>query len=180
MTEIGFVIDTDTYSGSFVREVCGFVTGMHDETHGQREAEAAREELDDDTAAWMEDNVRFFPEEMEDNGYHRCAHLYPTEGWFNNGVGGHFRDGEEDEALKDYQRKNGGTEERELKKYPAYMSVAIWFREEPPEGIVDLMKDRAQRWAEMPGPDWNPGKPKITGFRVVRKTTTVETEEASV
>jgi hypothetical protein len=41
------------------------------------------------------------------------------------------------------------------------------------------MKERASRWAEMPGPDWNPAKPKITGFRIVKKTETTTTVEVN-
>ena len=185
VTDWGLVIDTDSYAGNFQREVCGFVTGVHDETHGQTEAEVARDELDAETVAWMESNVEFQP---DDNGYHRCSELYPTKGWFNHGMGEFFEDGQEEEALADHRKKVAeyqeqhpgslaGAEDRPMKKCAAYMSVVIWFGSEPPEGYVETMKERASRWAEIPGPDWNPAKPTITGFRIVEKTTTTTTVE---
>jgi hypothetical protein len=185
MTDWGLVIDTDSYAGNFERQLCGFVTGIHDDTHGQEEADAARDELDAETTAWMESNVEFNP---DDNGYHRCAELYPTEGWFNHGMGEFFRDGQEEEALADHRKRVAeyqkdhpgalkGAENQPLSKCPAFMSVVIWFDSEPPEGYVEMMKERALRWAKTPGPEWRSEKPTITGFRVVKKTTETTTVE---
>lgn len=180
-TEWGFVIDTDSYSGNFNREVCGYVAGVDDGTHGGREAEVAREEIGEAMLEWLEDNVLFFP---ESNGFPRCAHLYPTAGWFNHGMGGHFRDGQEEEALEDHRKEVReyreqhpgalkGLDENVLKKCPAYMSVVIWFGKEPPGVALSLMAERARKWAGIePDEDWKRDKPKITGFRLTRKTTT--------
>ena len=103
-TKWGFVIDTDYYSGGFVRELCGYLTGQDDGTHGGKEAVIARGEIGDAMLGWFENNVLFFPEAEENNGFPRCAHLYPTAGWFNHGMGGHFQDGQEEKALKDHRK----------------------------------------------------------------------------
>lgn len=149
-----FVIDTDRYAGNFERERCAYVTGqIGDCGVGKENAEIARQEVPDE------------------HGCARPVSIFPTPGWFNHGMGGNFRDGQEEEALAHYKeearkywKKAPESYEERLRdkiraecqrkidqanaltvvqKYPAYMSVAIFFHAIPHKDLIDIMKQRA-------------------------------------
>jgi len=215
-----FVIDTETYAGNFERETCAYATGqvghcgVGEEEAAQFEDEAMKEKIGD--------IIRF---ENDEHGCARPASIWPTPGWFNNGVGGHFKPGQEAEALehyKAYMRKERGDsikslQENNLKeleagrpyanwtipavhkqiaeyrkeiekaealtkpqKYDAYNSVAIFFDKKPTAEMIEVMKQRAQDFADGKG-KWRmddfrktPHRFKITGFRLLKRTTAYE------
>lgn len=95
-----FVIDTEDYAGNFERELCAYITGNVGECNvGSEMAECFTEE----TGLTPFDNLAFTADE-DDHGCLRPAKIYPTLGWFNNGSGGNFRDGQDADALKAFIR----------------------------------------------------------------------------
>jgi len=121
-----FVIDTDTYSGNFERELCVFCTGQYGEC-----------EVGMDLAKQFKAN---FPAEYkelrkivncyvpDEHGVGRPATIWPTPGFWNNGNGKHFPD----------FKWNGKSD-----KYPAYQSVAIFFYKKPTHEQINFICQRA-------------------------------------
>ena len=198
VTSVVVAIDTNEYAGNFEREMCAFITGQVGECGvGDRLIAEAHEELAEDTFNntfdWIEENI---VQESDDHGCYRPCSIWPTPGWYNNGMGGHYKDeaGSEEQALKDNfealveyhsgqfamvtariensnfedSSKPGAWDEAacvrtkkrieaklaeakaktEVNKWPAYMSVAIFFEEVPPKEVMDVIVDRAKRFAE--------------------------------
>jgi hypothetical protein len=214
-----FVIDTENYAGSFEREMTAYVTGVV----GDCEVGAEVASLFPDTPLKDEilKNILQVPDER---GNRRPCFIYPTLGWFNHGMGGHFRDGKEDIALADYincvikyygnsiyhgylnnwrtdpksrnnYEKAGWNEQKlieacereekkideakKLNKYPAYLSVAIYFKEKPSQELIDFMKERSKEYSnnneikylKLLGHDC---KINITGFRLIQEKVVYE------
>lgn len=63
------IIDTDSYSGNFEREMCGYVTGQIGECGvGLQGSLLAQSEIDLDILNWFEENINQVP---DDNGCFR-------------------------------------------------------------------------------------------------------------
>ena len=91
-----FVIDTESYAGNFEREMCAHLTGIVGECG-----------VGDDMAPYYHketgEKVSRFEgllEQRNDEGCRRPCSIWPTPGWFNHGMGGEFRLGEDGKALK--------------------------------------------------------------------------------
>lgn len=95
------VIDTEQYAGNFERDMCAYATGQIGECGvGDDQAEIARREIPE-----VVDKIEeIIAQVADDNGCHRPCEIYPTSGFFNNGMGGEFREGQEVEALKHYKK----------------------------------------------------------------------------
>lgn len=94
------VIDTDKYAGNFEREMCAYITGVVGECEvGLKSKNVAIKELDQETVYWFAHNVAQMPDEH--NVKRPCA-IRATPGWFNDGVGNHWRDGSD---LKEVRQK---------------------------------------------------------------------------
>jgi hypothetical protein len=183
-----FVVDTDQYSGGYCRELCGYLTGRTDDplTHGGVEAEIAEKELSPEAWDYFQNHVMLCTECPDDVPSEMPSMGYPTPGWFNHGMGGHFRHGQEKEAFEDYKkeiekyvRQHPGTSLKagdKLNKCPAYMSVGIFFDEEPPKHIIDILKERAHKFAKEYWPKHRAfgHKLDVTGFRIIREKTVSE------
>lgn len=88
-----FCVDTDTYAGGFERELCAYMTGIIGECGVGEEAKRLFEK---DGHEPLEDLVgAYVPDE---HGCCRPAAIQPTPGWFNDGMGGHYRESNYDEA----------------------------------------------------------------------------------
>ena len=164
-----FVIDTDTYAGNFEREMCAYVIGQVGECEvGKDNSELAKQEIPD-VVARLEELIESVPDE---HGCHRPVSIFPTPGWFNHGMGGDFRNGQEEEALAHYKEETRKYYEKvpekyvehlrdkvcaesqqkidqanartSVQKYPSYMSVAIYFHTIPDKGLIEIMKQRAR------------------------------------
>lgn len=188
-----FVIDTDQYAGNFYRQMCAFITGQLDELGiGEEFLELVPDEA----------KKRLGPivQRCEIKNNYTPAEIYPTPGWFNNGLGGEFRDGQEVEALEEhkkyciklsnqkpyeiesanqeYKEKWMKESNRQLRKHPAYMSVAIFFSERPAYDTIEFMKRRAHSFIALKKsrPDLWRFLPdiKIEGFRLVWEETREE------
>jgi CRISPR-associated protein Cas6 len=182
-----FVVDTEQYAGNFERSMVAWITGHTGDCGvGKGDARRAREELPADVQGWFEDHVMSEPDEQ---GCHRPAAIWPTPGWFNNGLGGHFRDeAPEREVLahyndevdkhaahtekvyadKDYAKKEAqrfrADHLNQPGHFPAYLSVVCFLDEQPPAAILDLMKERARTFKS--SHSWDTPI-TITGFRRV-------------
>jgi hypothetical protein len=164
-----FVVDTDSYAGNFERELCAFMTGQYGECEvGIETAEEALSAMPPKLAEEFEMEVQHVP---DDHGCSRPATIYPTPGWFNNGLGGEFPDDgtHEEEALtayqeycereaekKPYAEEEGNIRHSEewmrrkqapLSKNPAYLSVAVPFYKEPTIEAAEWMVERAKKFA---------------------------------
>lgn len=172
-----FVIDTDQYSGNFEREMCACLTGHIGVCEvGIEESVKFREEVGEDMYESMDAWIEQRP---DDHGTLRPCYLYPTPGYFNNGLGGEFKDGQEEEALKhyrDYCKKENTKRyldqiDEPLTKHPAYLSVAIYFYKKPSQEVIDMMKQRIEVFLK--GKDRihkEPRTMKISGFRLIKET----------
>lgn len=180
-----FVVDTDTYAGSFQREMTGYLVGRTDdpETHGEVEAKIAEKELPPKMWDYFQDHVILCHECPDDVPIMTPAICWPTPGWFNHGMGGHFKEGQEEEAFEDYKKEitkyvkqHPGTTlvaGDKLHKCPAYMSVGIFFDEEPTQPVIALLKERADKFAKKYWPNHKifGHKLEVTGFRIVKEKT---------
>ena len=198
ITSVVVTIDTTSYAGNFEREMCAFITGQIGDcgVGGEFVAEA-NEELALDTFnvahQWIKSHI---VNESDEHGIRRPCSIWSTPGWFNNGMGGHYRDVPEveEQALKDNyealvnyhasqlsminsriekndfedsskpgawdkdacirtkQRIENVLSEAKAKskvtKHPAYLSVAIFFDEIPPEEVMEVLIQRAKRFAK--------------------------------
>ena len=133
MTRFLFVIDTDSYSGNFNREMCAYVTSKWDQaTHGDKQAAIAEKEIPEDILAYFDEHVIACSEAVDDFQAYVHQIIYPTPGYWNDGHGHHSKG-----------KAPGG-----VSSYPAYQSVAVFFNEMPPKNVVDLMIKRAQKFCE--------------------------------
>lgn len=177
-----FLIDTDTYAGSFEREMTAFCTGMVGECGvGQAEAISFKAEHGEEWGDKFDHAVSF---QSDDRGCSRPTSIWPTNGWFNDGMGGHYRDdkwGTPEVAAKlqkkvdDYESKHPSSKlGHRLHKHPAYQSVAIFFHDQPDAEMIAFMKTRAEEYTSRPPKnEWDP-EFKIEGYRLVRVRTVQE------
>lgn len=102
----GLIIDTEQYAGNFERELCAYLTGKVGACGvGQEMAEKYIEDVErDGDVLDYEDFFENVCEKPDEHGCYRPCEIYPTEGWFGNGFGGGFRDGQEVEALEHYKK----------------------------------------------------------------------------
>jgi len=152
-----FVIDTESYAGNFERQMTGFCTGKYGDCGvGDKESNIFHKEMKDDDIYTDPDGLPLFEgiaQRPDKNGCSRPTAIWPTPGWFNNGVGGHFKEGQEEKAIahrdKTYETDAAYKDrtKTEFVKYDAFMSVAIFFDEYPSDDEIDLMIERAMRFA---------------------------------
>jgi hypothetical protein len=177
-----FVIDTDQYAGNFEREMCACLTGQVGQCEvGKEEKAKFRKEVGEDMYDSMDSWVEQRPD--PDHGWLRPCGIYPTHGYFNNGVGTHFKVGQEEEAKKRFEEycKEQGSKwyldmlKRPFTTHPSYQSVAIYFHDKPSQEIIDMMKQRAYEFLK--GKCRIMGDPrtmKIIGFRLIKETLSKE------
>lgn len=122
-----FIIDTDTYTGNFERELCAYITGYAGECGvGQDIADKIEKDLEFNYLKYIDTHILLRPDE---HGCHRPVSIWPTPGWVNDGMG-NCRQGSED-------------------GWPAYMSVAIFFVDEIPDNIATVMQSRAHEFERL-------------------------------
>lgn len=93
-----WIIDTADYAGNFERDLCAYITGRIGECEvGQDMAKLFAAE----TGQQPFENVI---QESDDHGCCRPVIIYQTPGTFSNGLGGHFNDGQEKQALAHYKQ----------------------------------------------------------------------------
>lgn len=184
------IIDTEQYAGNFEREMCAYVTGQYGDCGvGRNIADSISDEIRH--LAWWTDHI---VQRADEHGTERPASISQTPGWFNNGMGGLYRDIPEEyeraqqeriASTTEYQawqikaaqdRLNNGNFEADrpgawtkeacerqianceatvqraisqgLRRRPAYLSVAIFVNEFPPQEVMDELKERAGQFVD--------------------------------
>ncbi len=135
------IIDTDSYSGNFEREMGAYITGLEtirgeDLIHDFREAHGVNRK--ERNVYWNDDPRNPLAEVfMEWPGEHgdELAHICPTPGYGNNGHGEH--------------KKLSELTPAKAEKYlcPAYQSVQLRTNEKPTDEQVKLIKEWAYKFA---------------------------------
>lgn len=157
------VIDTDSYSGNFNRELIAYTTGNG---------------LSDDALGEIPDELIDEIDSKMNTGGGDFESMFPTPGWFNNGVGGEFRDGEDEKAKRhhdeyykykakqipemcnawswpkesiDRELKSVTDQIGKLNKCAAFLSVGIYFTEMISDDLCDFIIYRAKEYLGMKG-----------------------------
>jgi hypothetical protein len=177
-SKYGFIIDTDSSSGNFEREMCAYLTGqIGDCGVGDEHVDAFKEQFPKEYEAF-EDIIG----SESDEGCYRPCEIETTPGRFNHGMGTCFDDDADMDIVKqDYIKQvdahyipllkqaetriaNGEVEwkrdadgykkrmqearDNEITKFGAYESVKIHFNEKPSPELIDFMKQRAEDFAK--------------------------------
>ncbi len=107
MTEISvpafiFVVDTTSYAGNFERELCAAVTGELGICGvGDKERDMFRGRFPD------VDFSEIIAQVQDDHGNPRPVSIYPTPGYYNDGMGGAYTDADDPtEVYKRYVKAN--------------------------------------------------------------------------
>lgn len=176
-----FVIDTNKYAGNFERQLCAYMTGRIGECEvGEEEAKIFNKETNTDEYAFDDERhpFQFVINVSDEVKCQRPVTIIATPGWFNPGMGGQFRDGEEKKAAKyykkeclDYAKNTPYVNKKEweekancpFEKYPAYLSVGIYMSRKPTEKEKEMLKDRAIKYTKK-------NKIKISAFRLIEQT----------
>ena len=144
-----FVIDTNQYAGSFERNMCAYATGIIGECGvGDVEAEKAKNEIPVEVES-LEGIISYVHDET---GCGRPVEIFPNPRYGNDGNGMH--------ALLTNDNQNEYP-------YPAFFSVAIYFYKKPNNKLIEIMKERVQKFAREQNPIIN-----IEGFRFLGQYTT--------
>lgn len=137
-----FVIDTDSYSGNFEREMCAYMTGQIGDCEvGKQLAEEATIEI----LEIVKKLERIIDKMPDEHGCYRPVEIWPNERYGNDGHGNH--------ALLTGSNK-------EEYPYPAFNSVAIHFNALPDNDLIDIMKKRSEDFGKKQ-------KIKIEGFKLL-------------
>lgn len=175
-----FVIDTEEYAGNFERPMCAYCTGQYGECGiGDEEAKAFKEEF----PQWYNKFYNIIMNLPDHNGCHRPVTIYPTPGFFNDGIGNHYPDSkkgttEVQQKFIEDCKERGTFITRVPGDFPAYQSVAIFFKEEPTQDMIDFMIEQAGKFKRdyyFSGNYKNCTNVPIIGFRLLKET--VHTEQ---
>lgn len=116
------IVDTDTYSGNFERQLTAYLTGQLGECGvGKEMAKLFEEEAK--TNKPPVDFAEVVVSAPDDHGCSRPCTIYPTPGWYNDGVGNHFQAGDQKKALESYKTMMGWEIARLGKMYEGYLKV---------------------------------------------------------
>jgi hypothetical protein len=172
-----FVVDTTTYAGSFERQLTAYCTGCVGECGvGERMADLFLEE-ERSFAEELKNTIAQVPDE---HGCLRPASIFPTPGWWNDGLGNEWpnEDWGKEHTIEQYRKaaREAGLEEgRSPGKHPAYLSVAMFFHEAPRQALIRLLEHRAKKFAKEIGAmggflpsDGHIEPIPITGLRLVQ------------
>lgn len=120
-----FIIDTDKYAGNFERELCAYITGRF----GDCEVGKEYTDLFNKQSTVNEDFFDNVETRADENGCYRPCSIWETPGWFNNGMGGHFRESDphaDEKALKAYVKEIEST-------YGGYIKSTLKCKDLSPE-----------------------------------------------
>lgn len=114
------VIDTDSYSGNFERELTAYLTGQIGECGvGDKLAAIFAEDAKTNKPPVNFDDLVL--SEADEHGCARPCTIFPTPGWYNDGMGGHYKAGGEKSALKTYQKTEEDEVNREKARYEGFL-----------------------------------------------------------
>lgn len=176
-----FVIDTDSYSGNFERQMCAYITGATGDCGvGSEEAKIFQKENQSEFYNFDE----YTELEPDEHGNYRPCSIWITPGYWNDGLGNCHLNSEKG-SPKAKRLFNKTAKKLHGKGYrmldaPAYQSVAIFWNSydygRPEDKELQFMMDRAKKFPEY----WKTfgrfktEKIKVLGFRLIKQKTTVE------
>lgn len=201
-TEYLFIVDTETRA-PFAQEMGAYLTGNTE--HRFSVCARSLAELYAQETGEAVNKTRFTDilgvHERDEDAEEYVAH-WPTPGWFNNGMGGHFREGQEEEAQQhwrlacleqsrstrlvhpnDQEANRLRWEEsaaEPCRHRSAYMSVALVFTRELLPEEIEFLRSRAMKFPEIYRQMYAHGGDEliaVTNTRVVRKETAFEEVE---
>lgn len=162
-----FVVDTNRYAGNFERDLCAYITGV------TRDGDPTGKEYVSEERRYT---VLFIQHPDRDYESETPVVILPTPGWYNNGLGFEFQDGEEatavaaynSELAKEHRHNRKGNRKENitittLKKHPAYMSVGICLGEKPNKEDCKVLFKRAKKFFKGHRQDVN-----VSGYRVLK------------
>lgn len=199
-----FVVDTNQYAGNFERDMTAFVTGVWGDCEvGKKTANDFKEQhpeyLDVRKFSIFWDMMVQVPDE---NGCKRPCSLWDNPKWFNDGLGHFYKRNSYNvtEVTKKYLESWVAMKEKYGDKYseddlakqkwvkcPAYLSVAMFFREQPSLDDFNFLCKRVNKFvAEKPSCLYFDflkvdNQFVIENFRIIKKVVrTFQTELLSV
>lgn len=165
------VFDTRKYAGGCVRDLAAWVGGLTwDGDTNYVLVNAARLAIPNEVSEWLE--ARCWFDDDDEGG----ALLWPTPGMFNDGYGHIWCDDADPELVRRgfeegvRSNKYMGAAARDAMlargsvRHPAYCSVALLLKAEPPESVVLTLRQRALTFQGA----------KVGGFRLLRRQVTYE------
>lgn len=160
-TTFVLVIDTDSYSGNFERQMAAYVIGAYDEDryHGFNECLQFREDGEEPAAPPLLQELSESVMTLPHTEYgHVSNTIWATPGRLNDGYGGHF-DAAEGQ-----------------KGFPAYESVAVFLEVEPTAEQLALIQERAVAYGtNRTNFSGEPDPVQIKGVRVIKVETETKT-----
>lgn len=179
-----FIIDTDSYSGNFERQMCAYITGaVGDCGVGEEEAKVFEKE----NQMKFNDFSDYLELEPDEHGTYRPCSIWMTPGYWNDGLGNHHPDSEKD-SPKAKRLYNATAKKHKMKagkmyNAPAYQSVAIFWNSgdysEPERKELEFMMDRARKfvayWKE--NGIYKSKEIKILGFRLIERTVDITVKD---
>lgn len=166
-----FIIDTDSYAGSFERPLCAACTGQIGECGvGSQRAEDFEKEYPEECSGFH----KIIDSQPDDHGCCRPVTIYPTPGYWNDGLGNEYPDSEwgHQHTIDTYRDSIVSHRATHLDpktampgRHPSYQSVAILFHERPTDQQAAFMAQRAKEYV----PDRFEGSFNILGFRLVEE-----------
>jgi len=166
--EFLFVIDTDSYSGNFERELTAYCTGQ---TGDCGVGSNISNKFQEDFTEIYKNIEKIIKTKSNDYGYFRPCKIWPTPGYWNDGMGNHWKDEDWDtekvikafnEELKLYKKSHHSyIGSKNIQKYAAYQSVAIFFAKKPSDKIINFIKKRAIEYLES-------NKVKVNKFKIIQ------------
>ncbi len=146
-----FIIDTDSYSGNFERAMCGYLTGIQNESTSRTDkyVDLFMQEMNVEEPYEYNEHILFMSGDFGESP----VEIFSTPGFFNDGHGGHYKDGTEYSG----------------NKYPAYQSVGIFMDRKPTDEEIKILKERANKFQLLN--DYHETI-KVLGFRLIQRITT--------
>lgn len=175
-----FVIDTERYAGNFEREMTAYCTGQVGECGvGEAEAKKFAKGCKNTTLAKLfSDLILHVP---DDHGCCRPTSVWPTPGWWNDGLGNEYPDSEWGkqytiDKYREEAKKHQTKTDKDLPgKWPAYHSVAIFFSGLPPDNLRYVIRERARDYCENLKNFKGGAAPiKLIGFRLLKEVVSYE------
>ena len=142
------VIDTDSYSGNFERELTAYLTGVIGEC-GVGDKLAARFRQDAKTSKPPVDFEKLLLQVPDEKGCARPCTIWSTPGWYNDGYGEHYKEGDEKRALAASKEKAKNELKPRIAQHEAHLEkpYAGWTKDDVKRAIDNLKKDLAKRLA---------------------------------
>jgi len=185
-----FVVDTDTYAGSFEREMTAYCTGELGECNIGMKAALVFDKECSQQVELLSDLIAQVPDE---HGILRPTSIWPTPGFWNDGMGNEWPDSMKGspesilayrKSVSDYIARHPGSnllDDGETLEtvlpghHPSFQSVAMFMTQKPSPEVLAFLVERARKYQALPK---NTGTPdfhtpfKILGFRLIQQILT--------